>query len=58
MFNMKNHDRSPSWYPGAQVIRDRWGTAIGPRFGGREFRPQAEAPSSVVNHLRWSLGLM
>ncbi len=58
MFKTKNHDRGPSWYPGAQVIRDRWGTSISPSFGGKEFRPQGGSPDSVVNHMRWSLGLM
>jgi len=58
MFNTKKNDRSPSWYPGAQVIRDRWGTEISPSFAAREFRPAAEAPESVVNTMRWSLGLM
>jgi len=58
MFNMKSKDRSPSWYPGAQVIRDRWGTEINGSYKAREFRPQAESPNSVLNHMRWSLGLM
>jgi len=58
MFNMKRKDRNPSWYPDAQVIRDRWGTQINGAIQAREFRPVAEAPNAVLNHMRWGLGLM
>ena len=58
MFNLKNHDHSPSWYPGAQVIRDRFGAQIGPRIGGKEFGPRADDPNGVLNRMRWGLGLM
>ncbi|MDD9876034.1 MAG: hypothetical protein OXR84_01190 [Magnetovibrio sp.] len=58
MFKTNKNDRTPSWYPGAQVIRDRWGTQLNTDIGGREFSPRAEAPDSIVNTMRWSLGLM
>lgn len=58
MFNSKNHDRSPSWYPGKQAIRDRFGADVGPNFGGREYGPRTENPDTVLTHMRWGLGLM
>lgn len=58
MFKLNRDDRSPTWYPDAPAIRDRWGTQIGPNFGGKEFRAKAGSPDGVLNHMRWSLGLM
>ncbi|MEK9723939.1 MAG: hypothetical protein VW405_10730 [Rhodospirillaceae bacterium] len=58
MFNLKSHDRSPTWYPGARAIRDRWGTPIGPKLGGSEFRAAPDAADGRTDRLRWSLGLV
>jgi len=58
MFNSEKNDRSPSWYPGAQAIKDRWGTKVNADVTGREFRPAAQAIGGDFNTLRWSLGLM
>jgi hypothetical protein len=58
MFNLFAKDRRPNWYPGATIMRDRWGTALNTKMAAREFRPVADAPDSTINHMRWSLGLM
>jgi len=58
MFNFFAKDRRPNWYPGATEIRDRWGATVSPQMGAREFRPSADAPNSVLNTMRWGLGLM
>ncbi len=58
MFEMFTKTRCPNWYPGARVIRDRWGMPLNATMGAREFRPVAETPNDVVNSMRWSLGLM
>lgn len=58
MFKLFSNESRLNWYPGARVMRDRWGTPINTAMGAREFRPVADQPESVVNHMRWSLGLM
>ncbi len=56
MFNFFTKDRQPNWYPGQQVVRDRWGTPLNAAMGAREFRP-AQNAAGVLNTMRWSLGL-
>ncbi len=58
MFNFFAKDRRPNWYPNARVLRDRWGSPTTAAIPAAEFRPTADSPDSVVNHMRWSLGLM
>ena|GEM_PF-4156532 len=58
MFKFLRGTWIPNWYPNALPIRDRWGVTTNTYFKAREFHPQSENPNTVLNSMRWSLGLM
>lgn len=58
MLKFKKEAWHLNWYPNAVPIRDRWGVDTNAYFEAREFRPQSEKPNTVLNSMRWSLGLM
>ena len=47
-----------TWFPGQQVIRDRWGDPQNRLAANAEFSPRLGNPDETIRHMRWGLGLM